>query len=246
MRTSRSISDWLRRDRLTNIALKLLRSIASLPASRTASEWTWSNARATWPISSADSTSIGATARLMDGSWASLSSRTRSGSSHRGDVERAFPQPAQRPDQGPGHGDRREQHQEQDDRGQDGGDQRGLFRAPLQRLGSRDDVPGYAQLDLLHGVDLGRLGRVPRPGRRGRADVQGARVDVRDCRCPRRRSRCSGPGSPRSRSHVVHEVVVGALLGRRGGGVERGQVGELFGLGGESGPAARRRRRSAG
>ena len=47
IRASRSISDWLRRDRLTNIALKLLRSIASLPASRTASECTWSNARAT-------------------------------------------------------------------------------------------------------------------------------------------------------------------------------------------------------
>ena len=37
MRTSRSMSDWLRRDRLTNIAFRLPRSIASLPASRTAS-----------------------------------------------------------------------------------------------------------------------------------------------------------------------------------------------------------------
>jgi hypothetical protein len=79
-RTRRSIRDWLRRDRLTNIALKLLRSMASLPASRTASEWTWSKARATWPISSADSTSIGATSRLAAGSSASPSSRTRSGS----------------------------------------------------------------------------------------------------------------------------------------------------------------------
>ena len=81
MRTSRSMSDWLRRDRLTNIALKLLRSMASLPASRTASAWTWSNARATWPISSADSTSIGSTCRLIDESGASPSWRTRSGSS---------------------------------------------------------------------------------------------------------------------------------------------------------------------
>ena len=40
MRTRRSIRDWLRRDRLTNTALKLLRSMASLLASRTASEWT--------------------------------------------------------------------------------------------------------------------------------------------------------------------------------------------------------------
>ena len=80
MRASRSISDWLRRDRLTNIALKLLRSMASLPASRTASECTWSNARATWPISSADSTSIGATSTLSAGSSDSPSSRTRSGS----------------------------------------------------------------------------------------------------------------------------------------------------------------------
>ncbi len=80
MRASRSISDWLRRDRLTNIALKLLRSIASFPASRTASACTWSNARATWPISSADSTSIGATSRLTAGSPSSPSCRTRSGS----------------------------------------------------------------------------------------------------------------------------------------------------------------------
>ncbi len=81
IRTRRSIRDWLRRDRLTNIALKLFRSMASLLASRTASEWTWSNARATWPISSVDSTSIGATSKLVGGSWASPSSRTRSGSS---------------------------------------------------------------------------------------------------------------------------------------------------------------------
>ena len=81
MRASRSISDWLRRDRLTNIALKLLRSIASLPASRTASACTWSNARATWPISSADTTSIGSTSRLAAGSVASPSCRTRSGNS---------------------------------------------------------------------------------------------------------------------------------------------------------------------
>jgi hypothetical protein len=80
-RTSRSISDWLRRDRLTNSALKLLRSIASLPASRTASECTWSNARATCPISSADTTSIGAGSTLVAGSVASPSCRTRSGSS---------------------------------------------------------------------------------------------------------------------------------------------------------------------
>ena len=80
MRARRSISDWLRRDKLTNIALKLLRSIASLPASRTASACTWSNARATWPISSADSTSIGATSRLVAGSVSSPSRRTRSGS----------------------------------------------------------------------------------------------------------------------------------------------------------------------
>ena len=80
IRTSRSISDWLRRDKLTNIALKLRRSSASFPASRTASACTWSNARATWPISSTDSTSIGATSRLVAGSGVSPSCRTRSGS----------------------------------------------------------------------------------------------------------------------------------------------------------------------
>ena len=49
---------------------------------------------------------------------------------HRGDIERACPQPAQRQDQGPGDGERRDQHQEQDRRGQDRGEQRGLLRAP--------------------------------------------------------------------------------------------------------------------
>ena len=61
---------------------------------------------------------------------------------HRGDVERAFPQPAQRPDQGPGHGQRRDQHQEQDDRGEDAVEQRGLFRAPAQYMAARDDAGG--------------------------------------------------------------------------------------------------------
>src|SRR5205807_4871385 len=50
-----------------------------VPGSRTASACTWSNARATWPISSADSTSIGATSRLAAESGVSLSCRTRSG-----------------------------------------------------------------------------------------------------------------------------------------------------------------------
>ncbi len=40
VRASRSMSVWLRLDRLTNIALKLVRSMASLPASRTASACT--------------------------------------------------------------------------------------------------------------------------------------------------------------------------------------------------------------
>ena len=57
----RSTSVWLRRERFTNIALMFPRSAASLEASRTASRWTWSNARATSPISSVESTSMGAT-----------------------------------------------------------------------------------------------------------------------------------------------------------------------------------------
>ncbi|GAA5772892.1 hypothetical protein Aros01_09451 [Streptosporangium roseum] len=56
----RSTRVWLRRERLTNIALTLLRSVASWPASRTASRCTSSKARATWPISSSEATPIGA------------------------------------------------------------------------------------------------------------------------------------------------------------------------------------------
>ena len=44
--------DWLRRERLVKIALTLPRSRACSAASRTASRWTWSKARATSPISS--------------------------------------------------------------------------------------------------------------------------------------------------------------------------------------------------
>ena len=54
---------------------------------------------------------------------------------HRGDVERALPQPAQRPDQGPGHDERRDQHEEQDDRGHDGVEQRGLLPRPAAAPG---------------------------------------------------------------------------------------------------------------
>ena len=72
------MSVWLRRDRLTNIALKLVRSMASLPASRTASACTWSKALATWPISSEVSTSIGATSSSVSGD--SLSRFIRCGS----------------------------------------------------------------------------------------------------------------------------------------------------------------------
>ena len=60
-RICRSTNDCDRRDKLTNIALTLPRSAASFDASRTASRCTWSNARATSPISSVESTSIGAT-----------------------------------------------------------------------------------------------------------------------------------------------------------------------------------------
>ena len=80
MRARRSMSVWERRDRLTNIALKLERSSACSPASRTASECTWSNARATWPISSCEVTLIGATSMDAADSGLSDSSRTRSGS----------------------------------------------------------------------------------------------------------------------------------------------------------------------
>ena len=71
----------MRRDRLTNIALMLPRSLASLEASRTASACTRSKARATSPISSSVSTSIGSTVTwLWSSPSLSLSCRTISGS----------------------------------------------------------------------------------------------------------------------------------------------------------------------
>ncbi len=76
----RSTRDWLRRDRFTNIALTLPRSAASLAASRSASRCTWSKARATSPISSKESTSIGSTSAGACSLSDSLIRRTVSGS----------------------------------------------------------------------------------------------------------------------------------------------------------------------
>ncbi len=76
----RSTSDWLRRERFTNMALMFPRSAASLAASRTASLWTWSNARATSPISSVESTSMGSTSSGASVPPPPLIQRTVSGS----------------------------------------------------------------------------------------------------------------------------------------------------------------------
>ncbi len=54
-----SISDWLRMERFVKIALTFPRRSACSAASRTASRWTWSKARATSPISSWESIGIG-------------------------------------------------------------------------------------------------------------------------------------------------------------------------------------------
>ncbi len=81
IRASRSISGTLRRDKLMNIALRLPRSCASFPASRTASACTWSNARATRPISSVDCTPIGSiVAGVSRVSVPAAAAATRSGS----------------------------------------------------------------------------------------------------------------------------------------------------------------------
>ncbi|CNF71194.1 Uncharacterised protein [Mycobacterium tuberculosis] len=74
------MSDWLRRERLTNIALMLPRRTASSAASRTASRWTSSKARATWPISSVESISIGSTSIPPAAASGSRSRSTRPGS----------------------------------------------------------------------------------------------------------------------------------------------------------------------
>jgi hypothetical protein len=79
-RICRSTSDWLRRDRFTNIALTFPRSLASLEASRTASACTWSKARATSPISSVESTSTGLILTWPSAPSLSLSRRTIPGS----------------------------------------------------------------------------------------------------------------------------------------------------------------------
>ena len=70
MPSCRSTSVWLRRDRLTNIAFRLPRSLASWAASRTASWCTWSKARATSPISSVEVTPIGSISTLIAGALA--------------------------------------------------------------------------------------------------------------------------------------------------------------------------------
>jgi hypothetical protein len=142
---------------------------------------------------------------------------------HRGDIKRAFPQPAQRQDQGPGEGKRRDEHDDQDRRGQDSGEQRGPLRPPLQDLGPRDEVPGYPQLDSLHLVD--RLGhrRVPLARRGACADVQGAIADVETAAVDDVLLDVHGlldrrPG---------HDAGERALFSRRGGRVERRRCGRL-------------------
>ena len=62
------------------MALTLPRSAASLAASRTASRCTWSKARATSPISSVESTSIGSTSSGASTASPSVIRRTVSGS----------------------------------------------------------------------------------------------------------------------------------------------------------------------
>ena len=80
MPSCRSISVWLRRDRFTNMAFRFARSMASSTASRTASPCTWSNARATSPISSVESMPIGSIWMLSPALSSWLSRCTISGS----------------------------------------------------------------------------------------------------------------------------------------------------------------------
>ena len=63
-----------------NIAFRLPRSMASSAASRTASRWTWSKARATSPISSVEVTPIGSISTPSSAPSLWLSLRTISGS----------------------------------------------------------------------------------------------------------------------------------------------------------------------
>src|SRR6266567_904709 len=142
---------------------------------------------------------------------------------HRGDVERAFPQPAQRQDQRPGDGECRDEHEDQDHRHQDPDEQRGPFRAPLQDLGPRDDVSGYPQLDGLHSVDRVGHRRVPLARRGLRADVQGAVTDVQTAGADDVLLDIHGLPDQRP----GHDAGESALLGRRGGRVERRRVSAL-------------------
>ena len=140
---------------------------------------------------------------------------------HRGDIKRALPQPAQRQDQRPGEGERREEHKDQDRRRQDSDEQRGPFRAALQDLSPRDEVPGYPQLDSLHSVDRVGHRRIPLAGRVVRADVQGAITDVQT----------AGTDDVLLDVHCLldqrpgNDAGEGVLLGRRGGRVERRRGG---------------------
>ena len=148
------MSVWLRRDRLTNIAFRLVRSTASLPASRTASACTWSKARATWPISSEVSTSIGATWRSATASGVSLSRLIRSGS-----CEVAMSSAAARSRRSGTASDLATRSAaistiEQDDNDADRDEQRGFPGAAVQRLRAGDRVLSEAQLDGLHAIEL--------------------------------------------------------------------------------------------
>ena len=117
IRDSRSISGTLRRDRLMNIALRLLRSCASVPASRTASgvdlvERAGDAADLVGGLH-ADRLDVAEAGRVRLGQVGPAGGgRHPRGQPDRGDLERVRLQPAQRVDHRPGDERGRQQHQQ--------------------------------------------------------------------------------------------------------------------------------------
>ena len=187
IRVSRSMSGTLRRDRLMNIALRLLRSCASVPASRTASAWTWSNARATRAdlVGGLHPDRLDAVERgrvRLGELGPARGGRHPLGQPDGGDLQRFPLEPAQRVDHRPGDERRREQHQEHRERDRHRGDHRGLEGLVLEQLAAGHDRAGELIVDAPHPVDdRGHVG-VPGGGRAGRLSEA---EPLRPCRpCP--------------------------------------------------------------
>ena len=214
-----------------NIALTLPRSCASVPASRTASAWTWSKARATRPISSVASTPIGSTPRLASGS---ADSAALGGRHPRGQPDRRRPRarpPAAAAAGRPwtGRRARRDQHQQEHPAGHRARRASPTRAPPAGASGCAPrSAPATCSSIVAHPVDRVRHGVVPQVRRRGRGnDGRALGAEVLDVLQVLRLADEVAEQLRGVHLGAGHGAEEGVLLGGRGGRLEGHQVGLL-------------------